>query len=114
MRLGCWRMPVDPVPLAGGITNTNFLVEHGGERFVVRVGDDIPVHGVSRANELAAARAAFTGALQLAAAVAAATVLIAGVVTARILRNGGGLQPEPAITATTGDVDSTGGRPSSQ
>lgn len=58
MRLGCWRSPVNPVPLAGGITNTNFLVEHGGERFVVRIGDDMPVHGVSRANELAAARAA--------------------------------------------------------
>src|SRR3990172_4066462 len=58
MQLKCWRESVEPVPLKGGITNTNFLVEHEGERFVVRVGEDIPVHGVSRANELAAAKAA--------------------------------------------------------
>lgn len=49
---------MEPVPLQGGITNTNFLVEHEGQRWVVRIGEDIPVHGVSRANELAAARAA--------------------------------------------------------
>lgn len=57
-RLAYWREPVTPEPLAGGITNRNFLVRHRGERFVVRIGDDIPVHQVSRANELAASRAA--------------------------------------------------------
>ena len=44
--------------LGGGITNTNFVVRDRGERFVVRIGDDIPVHGVMRFNEIAAARAA--------------------------------------------------------
>ncbi len=57
-RLPCWRGAVDVEPLGGGITNVNFTVDDAGERFVVRLGDDIPVHGVSRANELAAARAA--------------------------------------------------------
>jgi thiamine kinase-like enzyme len=57
-RLACWSGPVDPQPLKGGITNTNFVVEDKGERFVVRIGDDIPVHGVMRFNELAAAKAA--------------------------------------------------------
>ncbi len=57
-RLDFWSAPVDPRPLAGGITNTNFIVDHRGERFVVRVGKDIPVHGVMRFNEIAAARAA--------------------------------------------------------
>lgn len=57
-RLACWREPVTPEPLAGGITNRNFLVRHRGERFVVRIGDDIPQHQISRANELAASRAA--------------------------------------------------------
>ncbi len=57
-RLACWREPVTPEPLSGGITNRNFLVRHRGERFVVRVGDDIPVHQISRANELGASRAA--------------------------------------------------------
>ena len=56
--LSCWSGKVDPQPLKGGITNTNFVVEDRGQRFVVRIGDDIPVHGVLRFNELAAARAA--------------------------------------------------------
>ena len=57
-QLDFWSSPVDPIPLGGGITNTNFTVEDQGERFVVRVGDDIPIHGVMRFNEIAAARAA--------------------------------------------------------
>ncbi len=56
--LSIWRGPVEPEPLGGGITNTNFLVRDGDRRFVVRVGEDIPVHGVMRFNELAASRAA--------------------------------------------------------
>lgn len=56
--LPIWRGPVAPEPLGGGITNTNFLVRDGGRRYVVRVGEDIPVHGVMRFNELAASRAA--------------------------------------------------------
>ena len=54
--LPCWNGEVAPQPLKGGITNANFLVEDGGERFVVRIGDDIPLHGVMRFNELAASR----------------------------------------------------------
>ena len=56
--LAIWSRRVEPVPLAGGITNQNFTVEDRGRRYVVRVGDDILVHGVVRANELAASRAA--------------------------------------------------------
>ena len=56
--LDFWSSQVAPEPLAGGITNTNFIVDDQGERFVVRVGDDIPLHGVMRFNEIAAARAA--------------------------------------------------------
>ena len=56
--LAIWSGRVDPLPLAGGITNQNFVVEDRGRRYVVRVGSDILVHGVVRANELAASRAA--------------------------------------------------------
>jgi thiamine kinase-like enzyme len=56
--LEIWFGRVDPLPLTGGITNQNFAVEDRGRRYVVRVGSDIPVHGVVRANELAASRAA--------------------------------------------------------
>ncbi len=56
--LACWSGEVAPEVLPGGITNQNFVVTDRGERFVVRVADDIPVHGVMRFNELAASRAA--------------------------------------------------------
>ena len=56
--LTCWSGPVEPEPLSGGITNTNFTVEDGGRRYVVRIGDDIAEHQIVRSNELAASRAA--------------------------------------------------------
>jgi thiamine kinase-like enzyme len=59
VNLDFWSSHVTPEPLGGGITNTNFVVEDQGKRFVVRVGDDIPVHGVMRFNEISAARAAY-------------------------------------------------------
>lgn len=57
-RLGFWSGSVDPQPLTGGITNLNFRVRDGGTDYVVRIGEDIPVHQVMRFNELAANRAA--------------------------------------------------------
>jgi thiamine kinase-like enzyme len=57
--LPLWRGAVDPVPLSGGITNVNFVVADQGRKYVVRVGDDIPVHQVMRFNERAASAAAF-------------------------------------------------------
>ncbi len=56
--LSFWSGPVEPEPLGGGITNINFVVEDKGRKFVVRIGDDIPEHGIMRFNELAASRAA--------------------------------------------------------
>ena len=57
--LSCWRSPISAVPLGGGITNVNFLVQDGAHRAVVRIGDDIPVHHILRFNELAASKAAY-------------------------------------------------------
>ncbi|WP_299398388.1 phosphotransferase [Pelagibius sp.] len=56
--LSLWSGPVDPQPLEGGITNVNFHVVDGDAGYVVRLGDDIPVHHVMRFNEAAASRAA--------------------------------------------------------
>ena len=39
-RLACWKGDVAPVPLGGGITNVNFIVDDAGERYVVRIGGD--------------------------------------------------------------------------
>lgn len=58
LALPCWRGAVTAEPLGGGITNHNLLVRDGAGRFVVRIGGDIPVHGILRFNELACARAA--------------------------------------------------------
>jgi thiamine kinase-like enzyme len=58
-RLKFWKGPVDPQPLGGGITNVNFVVEDGGQKYAVRVGDDIPIHQIMRFNERSASEAAF-------------------------------------------------------
>ena len=57
--LACWSGPVEPVVLSGGLTNHNFVVRDRGEAFVVRIADDIPLHGIMRFNELASSRAAY-------------------------------------------------------
>ncbi len=56
--LPIWSGPVEPRPVAGGITNANFLVEDRSAHCFVRVGGDIPVHGIMRAHEAQASRAA--------------------------------------------------------
>lgn len=56
--LACWHNQIEAKPLAGGMTNKNFLVTDGKDRYVVRLGDDIPTHHVMRFNEHAASRAA--------------------------------------------------------
>lgn len=56
--LPCWSGPVSPVPLKGGMTNSNFLVEDAGKRYVARIGGDVPAHHIVRVTEAAASRAA--------------------------------------------------------
>ena len=56
--LPLWRGELRLARLGGGITNVNYLAEDRLRRAVVRVGDDIPVHGILRFNELAASLAA--------------------------------------------------------
>jgi len=62
-RLKCWSGDVQLSKLEGGITNENYLAEDLNGKFVVRVGDDIPLHQIMRFNELAASRAAFLAGL---------------------------------------------------
>jgi len=57
-QLSCFNNPTDIQPLSGGITNINLRVTDGDHQFVVRIGEDIPEHGVMRWNELALSRAA--------------------------------------------------------
>lgn len=61
--LACWTVPVTMARLEGGLTNLSFRVRHGGEHFVARCGDDIPVHHIFRDRERAAGTAAFQAGL---------------------------------------------------
>ena len=56
--LSCFANPTEIEPLGGGITNVNLRVRDGDRQYVVRLGDDIPEHGVLRWNELALSHAA--------------------------------------------------------
>ncbi|MCK0143638.1 phosphotransferase [Aliiroseovarius sp. F20344] len=56
--LPCFKNPQQTEPLSGGITNVNLKVTDEGRDYVVRLGSDIPEHGVMRWNELALSRAA--------------------------------------------------------
>ena len=56
--LPLWRGRIAVAALSGGITNRNFVVTDGTRKTVVRLGGDIPVHGIMRFNEVAASRAA--------------------------------------------------------
>ena len=56
--LPCFENPRDIRPLSGGITNVNIRVNDDSGKYVVRIGKDIPEHGVMRWNELALSKAA--------------------------------------------------------
>lgn len=58
-QLDCWQSVVQIEPLGGGMTNLNFKVSDGNQQYVVRLGDDDPVHLISRRNETETCRAAF-------------------------------------------------------
>jgi thiamine kinase-like enzyme len=58
-QLDCWQSSVEIEPLSGGMTNLNFKVSDGAEKYVVRLGSDDPIHLISRANERATCQAAF-------------------------------------------------------
>jgi len=83
--LGIWRGKTTIEPLSGGMTNRNYRVRDTERTAVVRLGDDIPVHMISRANELAASRAAEAAGLSPAILHAAPGVLVMDHIDARTL-----------------------------
>ena len=56
--LSFWSGPISLQPLAGGITNRNYLVVDDNEQFVARIGGELLVLGIDRRNELQCHRAA--------------------------------------------------------
>ena len=57
--LPCWQGEIDIEALDGGMTNLNFKVVDGDQSFVVRLGEDDPIHLISRSNEVASCQAAY-------------------------------------------------------
>ena len=57
--LPCWQGEINIEPLSGGMTNLNFKVGDAAANYVVRLGEDDPVHLISRRNEIASCQAAF-------------------------------------------------------
>ena len=53
-----WNENIKIQTIDGGLTNQNFLVEENNKKYVVRLGDDIPEHLISRSNELIVSKAA--------------------------------------------------------
>ena len=53
-----WGDDIVVKKLQGGITNQNFLVINGDKKYVVRFGEDIIEHLISRSNELISSKAA--------------------------------------------------------
>src|ERR1700757_1243587 len=57
-RLPRWQGRVALEPLKGGLTNISYVATDASGKYVVRCGEDIPVHHVFRDRERAASRAA--------------------------------------------------------
>lgn len=57
-RLRFWTGSLRISPVKGGMTNANFCVSDTRGKYFVRLGEDIPAHGVLRFNEFAASQAA--------------------------------------------------------
>ncbi|HQX60483.1 MAG TPA: phosphotransferase [Burkholderiaceae bacterium] len=72
--------------LDGGMTNRNYRVDDGRGRYVVRLGQDVPEHGILRWHELAAARAAWAIGLSPEVVFAAPGVLVSRFVDGRTLQ----------------------------
>lgn len=84
-KLPCWRGPVEISPLSGGMTNYNYVVKDSRARYAVRLGGDLPAHGVMRFNELAAARAASAAGLSPEVVFAAPGVMVSRFIEGRTL-----------------------------
>ncbi|KIC12031.1 choline kinase [Leisingera sp. ANG-M1] len=92
--LPLWQGAIEARPLDGGITNVNFLVEDQAGKFVVRVGDDIPLHQVMRFNELAASRAAHAAGLSPAVVHASGGLTVLEFIESRTLSEADVRRPE--------------------
>lgn len=83
--LPCWQGSVAIEPLGGGITNRNFLVTDGPNRYVARVCADRSLLGIDRDNERACQAAAATLGIAPEVHYAEAGILVSPFVSGRVL-----------------------------
>lgn len=83
--LDFWRGPVAPRPVEGGMTNANFIVRDRGRDYFVRVGEDMPVHGIVRSHETAASKAACEAGISPRVVHARAGILVLEFISGRTL-----------------------------
>jgi thiamine kinase-like enzyme len=84
--LPCFAGVAEMAQLSGGMTNRNYRVDDRSGRYVVRLGQDIPEHGVMRWHELAAARAAHATGISPEVVYAAPGVLVSRFIEGRTLQ----------------------------
>ena len=90
-----WTGPIKVWPLTGGITNRNYGVQQAhGQRFAVRLGQDLPQHGVMRFNEQAAAQAAAKAGISPEIYFTAPGVMVSRLLSGRTLSSDEIRQPE--------------------
>lgn len=92
--LPCWKGRPDVDTLDGGITNQNFVVKDDHNKYVVRLGHDIPEHQILRFNELAASRAAHAAGIAPAVHYVADGILVIDFIDGRTLSVDDVNQPE--------------------
>jgi thiamine kinase-like enzyme len=86
MALPCFSGVSSVQPLVGGLCNRNFVVEDAVGKFVVRIGGDIWVHGISQVSVQNAMRAAATLGVTPMLRYAEAGLVVTDFVTGRALR----------------------------
>jgi thiamine kinase-like enzyme len=84
-RLPCWKGNLRILPLSGGMTNRNYRVDDDVGSHVVRLGHDLPHHGVDRAFEQAVCQAAHAAGLSPAIEHAEPGVMVMAYVDGRTL-----------------------------
>ncbi len=85
LSLPIWRGTPRLQVLSGGITNVNFRITDSAGDYVVRIGDDIAVHHISRMGELAASRAAHAAGVSPPVIYHAPRVLVIGFIAGRTM-----------------------------
>jgi thiamine kinase-like enzyme len=91
--LPIWSGPIVLQHLEGGITNRNYLVRDGNERFVARVGEELFNLGIDRRNELQCHRAAESLGVAPALVHGANGVLVSRYIPSRTLDPAGAREP---------------------